>query len=204
MLMHITNGLLARLNNNEPTAYTELFNATFSELTIFGYRMIDNFEESEDIAIKAIRKLLGKNLTFNAVEQLKAYLYKSVRHGALNYLRSVKKDDPFRKQLQAEMPASEEPGVYRKFEMDHMREMVKSMLAQGQLEKQVAAVIRLTMENKQPDEIAKALDISPNQVYTQKSKGIKQLQKFIEAYGDKYGIPVVIILLAVLCKLYFS
>lgn len=200
--MHITSDLLARLNNNEQTAHAELFDATFSELTVFVYRMIENVEESEDIAISAIRKLLGKNLTFEAVEQLKSYLYKSVRNGALNYLRSTKKDDPFRKQLQTEMPVSEEPVVYKKYELDHMRKMVESVL--GQLEKQVAAVIRLTMQNLQPDEIAKKLNISPNQVYTQKSKGIKQLQKFAAENGEKYGIPVVIILLAILCKLYFS
>lgn len=200
--MHITSDLLARLNNNESAAHAELFEVTFSELTVFVYRMIDNQEQSEDIAIVAIRKLLGKNLTFEAVEQLKSYLYKSVRNGALNYLRSVKKDDPFRKQLQAEMPASEEPGVYRKYEMDHMRKMVETVL--NELEKQVAAVIRLTMENMPPDEIAKKLNISPNQVYTQKSKGIKQLQKLIAEKGDKYGIPVLIVLLAILCKLYFT
>jgi RNA polymerase sigma factor (sigma-70 family) len=199
--MHITNDLLVRLNNNESTAYNDLFNATFSELTVFVFRMIDNLEESEDIAIKAIRKLLGKNLTFNAVEQLKSYLYKSVRNGALNYLRSIKKDDPFRKQLQAETPTSEEPGVYRKHELDHMRKLVEAGL--GKLEKQVAAVIRLYMQNKQPDEIAKELNISPNQVYTQKAKGIARLREFMAENGSKYGIPVVIILLAILCKLYF-
>jgi RNA polymerase sigma factor (sigma-70 family) len=200
--MHITSDLLGRLNNNEPTAHKELFDATFPELTVFVYRMIDNQEQSEDIAIVAIRKLLGKNLTFDAVEQLKSYLYKSVRNGALNYLRSVKKDDPFRKQLQAEMPASEEPGIYRKYEIDHMRKTVETVL--NGLEKQVAAVIRLTMENMPSDEIAKKLNISPNQVYTQRSKGIKQLQKLLDEKGDKYGIPVLIALLAILCKLYFG
>lgn len=200
--MHITNDLLVRLNSNEPTAHADLFKATFAELTVFVYRMIENEEESEDIAITAIRKLLGKNLTFNAVEQLKSYLYKSVRNGALNYLRSVKKDDPFRKQFLANTPTTEEPGVYKKHELDHMRKLIEAGL--GKLEKQVAAVIRLTMQNQQPDEIAKALNISQNQVYTQKSKGIKRLQEFIEENGGKYGIPVVIILLAILCKLCFG
>jgi RNA polymerase sigma-70 factor (ECF subfamily) len=200
--MHITNDLLARLNNNEPTAHAELFKATYTELTVFVFRMIENEDESEDIAISAITKLLGKKLTFNAVEQLKAYLYISVRNGALNYLRMAQKDDPLRKQLQADLPGSEEPVINKKYEMDHMRKLIETGL--GKLEKQVAAVIRLTMENLQPDEIAKALNISPNQVYTQKSKGIKGLQKFIEENGGKYGIPVVIILLAILCKLFFG
>jgi RNA polymerase sigma-70 factor (ECF subfamily) len=200
--MHITNDLLARLNNNEPSAHAELFKATFAELTVFVYRMIGNEDESEDIAISAITKLLGKKLTFNAVEQLKAYLYVSVRNGALNYLRASQKEDPFKKQLQENMQVAEEPVINKKYEMDHLHRLVKAGL--GKLEKQCAAVIRLTMENKQPDEIAKALNISPNQVYTQKSKGIKQLREFIEENGGKYGIPVVIILLALLCKLCFG
>jgi RNA polymerase sigma factor (sigma-70 family) len=200
--MHITNDLLARLNNNEPAAYAELFKATFADLTVFVFRMIDNEDESEDIAISAITRLLGKNLTFNAVEQLKAYLYISVRNGALNYLRSAQKEDPFRKKLQEDMPVAEEPSVNKKYEMAHMRKLIEAGL--GKLEKQCAAVIKLTMENKQPDEIAKALNISPNQVYTQKSKGIARLREYIEENGGKYGIPVVIILLALLCKLCFG
>jgi RNA polymerase sigma factor (sigma-70 family) len=200
--MHITNDLLVRLNNNEQAAHRELFNATFSDLTVFVFRMIDNEDESEDIAISAITRLIGKKLTFSAVEQLKAYLYISVRNGALNYLRSAQKEDPFRKKLQEEIPTVEEPGINKKYEMDHMRRLIETGL--GKLEKQCAAVIRLTMQNMQPDEIAKALNISPNQVYTQKSKGIARLREFIEQNGGKYGIPVVIILLALLCKLCFG
>jgi len=200
--MHITNDLLARLNNNEPAAHAELFKATYADLTVFVFRMIENEDESEDIAISAITRLLGKKLTFSAVEQLKAYLYISVRNGALNYLRAAQKEDPFRKKLQEELPLSEEPAVNKKYEMAHMRRLIEAGL--GKLEKQCAAVIRLTMENKQPDEIAKALNISPNQVYTQKSKGIARLKEFIEENGGKYTIPVLIILLALLCKLYFG
>jgi RNA polymerase sigma-70 factor (ECF subfamily) len=199
--MHITNDLLAKLNNNDPAAHGELFNAAFTDLTVFVYRMIENEDESEDIAISAITKLIGKNLTFDAVAQLKAYLYKSVRNGALNYLRTAQKDDPFRKQLLTEMPTAEDPAINKKYEMDHMRKLVQAGL--GKLEKQCAAVIKLTMQNLLPDEIAKTLNISPNQVYTQKSKGIARLQEFIEENGGKYGIPVVIILLIILCKLYF-
>lgn len=200
--MHITNDLLNKLNNSDPAAHEELFKATFPDLTVFVHRMIDNEDESEDIAISAITRLLGKKLTFNAIEQLKAYLYISVRNGALNYLRASQKDDPFRKQLQDDLPIAEDPSINRKYEMDHMRKLIEAGL--GKLEKQCAAVIRLTMKNMQPDEIAKTLDISPNQVYTQKSKGIARLRAFIEENGGKYGIPVVIILLVILCKLLFS
>lgn len=187
---------------NEPAAYAELFKATYADLTVFVFRMIDNEDESEDIAISAITRLLNKKLTFNAVEQLKAYLYISVKNGALNYLRSAQKEDPLRKKMLEDLPVAEEPSVNKKYEMAHMRKLIEAGL--GKLEKQCAAVIRLTMENKQPDEIAKALNISPNQVYTQKSKGIARLREYIEENGGKYGIPVVIILLALLYKLCFD
>ncbi|OQP56617.1 RNA polymerase sigma factor [Niastella populi] len=92
--MHITNDLLARINDNDPAAYKELYEITFTPLTVFAYRMTDNEDESEDIAIAAFTRLLSKNLIFEAVEQLKAYLYISVRNSALNYLRVAKKEDP--------------------------------------------------------------------------------------------------------------
>lgn len=203
--MHITNDLLAKLNNEDPSAYKELFSATFKPLTIFAFRMTDDEDEAEDIAISAIRKLFGKKLNFNAIEQLQAYLYISVRNSALNYLRRVaKKDDPLKKKLQDEMPTVEEPTVNKKYEMDYMRKLIDIALSSLKLEKQCESVIRLYMKNLQPDEIAKELNISMNQVYTQRSKGLKALKKFMEENGDKYDIPVVLLLLALLIKICFG
>lgn len=203
--MHITNDLLVKLNNEDPAAYKELFKATFKPLTIFAYRMTDNEDEAEDIAISAIRKLFGKKLNFNAIEQLQAYLYISVRNSALNYLRRVaKKEDPLKKKLLDEMPTVEEPTVNKKYEMDYMRKLIDIALQSLKLEKQCESVIRLYMKNLQPDEIAKELNISMNQVYTQRSKGLKALKKFMEENGDKYDIPVVLILLALLIKICFG
>lgn len=203
--MHITNDLLAKLNNDDQAAYEELYNITFTPLTIFAYRMTDNEDESEDIAINAIRKLFGKKLNFNAVEQLQAYLYISVRNSALNYLRRVaKKEDPLKKKLQEEMPVVEEPTVNKKYEMEYMRKLIDIALSSLKLEKQCESVIRLYMKNLQPDEISKELNISMNQVYTQRSKGLKALKQFMEENGDKYDLPVVLILLALLIRICFG
>jgi RNA polymerase sigma-70 factor (ECF subfamily) len=167
--------------------------------------MTDNEDESEDIAINAIRKLFGKKLNFNAVEQLQAYLYISVRNSALNYLRRVaKKEDPLKKKLQEEMPTVEEPTVNKKYEMEYMRKLIDIALSSLKLEKQCESVIRLYMKNLQPDEIAKELNISMNQVYTQRSKGLKALKVFMEENGDRYDIPVVLILLALLIRICFG
>jgi RNA polymerase sigma-70 factor (ECF subfamily) len=203
--MHITNDLLARINNNEPKAYKELFDAVYSELTVFVFRMVDNLDEAEDIAISAITRLLNKKeLVFDAVEQLKAYLYISVRNSALNYLRSAKKEDPLKKKMQEDMPTIEEPAVTKKYEFEYMRKLIDLALGKLKLEKQCESVIRLTMKNLEPAEIANTLNISMNQVYTQKSKGLKALKKFMEENGDKYDIPVVLILLALLFKICFG
>jgi RNA polymerase sigma factor (sigma-70 family) len=205
MQMHITNELLARINNNEPKAYEELFNAVYTELTVFGYRMVDNIDEAEDIAITAFTRILNKkDLIFEAVEQLRAYLYVSVRNSALNYLRVKQKEDPIRKKLQTELPTAEEPAVEKKYEMDYLRKLLDIALGKLQLERQCESVIRLYMKNQSPDEIAKELNISMNQVYTQRSKGVKALKKFMEEHGDKYEIPVVLILLALLFKICFG
>lgn len=203
--MHITNDLLAGINNNDPRAHQELFNAVYPELTVFVYRMVDNSDEAEDIVIQAITRLLNKkDLIFEAIEQLKAYLYVSVRNSAYNYLRVKQKEDPIRKKLQTELPTVEEPAVEKKYEMDYLRKLLDIALAKLQLERQCESVIRLYLKNQSPDEIAKELNISMNQVYTQRSKGVKALKKFMEEYGDKYEIPVVLILLALLFKICFG
>ncbi len=202
--MHITNDLLARINDNDPAAYKELYEITFTQLTVFAYRMTDNEDESEDIAIAAFTRLLSKKLIFEAVEQLKAYLYISVRNSALNYLRVAKKEDPLKKKLQEELPTVEEPAIIKKYEIEYLRRLIDLALGKLKLEKQCESVIRLTMKNMENAEIAKTLNISMNQVYTQKSKGLKALKKFMEENGDKYDIPAVLLLLALLFKICFG
>lgn len=202
--MHITNDLLARINNNEPKAYEELFKGVYSELTVFGFRIVNNEDEAEDIAIAAFTRLLNKKLIFEAAEQLKAYLYISVRNSALNYLRVAKKEDPLKKKLQEEIPTIEDPAIIKKYEFEYLRRLIDIALSKLKLEKQCESVIRLTMKNLEPAEIAKTLNISMNQVYTQKSKGLKALKMFMEENGDKYDIPIVLILLTLLFKVCFG
>ncbi|HEY8897268.1 MAG TPA: sigma-70 family RNA polymerase sigma factor [Niastella sp.] len=200
--MDIANDILVRLNNNEPAAERDLFNAAFAPLMAFAYKMTEDEAESKDIAIKAITKLYGRTNIFTAVEQLRSYLYISVRNSAINYLKKINRADPYKRQLQAEMPVSEEPTINKKFEFEHLRNLIEAVLPR--LEKQVAAVIKLTLDGMETKEIAEALNIPATQVYTQRSKGIKLLKEFLAENGSKYGIPIVIILLALLCRLCFG
>ena len=200
--MDITNDILVRLNNNDPAAEKELFQAAFAPLMAFAYKITHDEGESKDIAITAINKLYGRTDIFTAVEQLKSYLYISVRNGAINYLKKINRADPYRRQFQADMPVSEEPVINKKFEFEHLRTLIEAVLPR--LEKQVAAVIKLTLDGLETKEIAEALNIPAPQVYTQRSKGIKQLKELMAENGSKYGIPIVIILLALLCKLCFG
>lgn len=200
--MDITNDILVRYNSNDPGAKEALFKAVYKDLKMLAYRITDNEGESEDIAITSLTRFFTKNLQFKAVEQLKFYLYVSVRHRAINYIKRNKKADPLNKQLQKDTDGSEKPAVDTKYDFEQVQKLVYAGLEK--MEKQCAAVMRLDLEGMEPSEIAKKLNISQGQVYTQKSKAKTILKEFLKENGSKYGIPIAIILLALLCKLCFG
>jgi RNA polymerase sigma factor (sigma-70 family) len=159
--------LIAGLNAKSPEAINDLFINHYSEFVLFAYRMIDNKNEAEDIGITAFTKLFSGATKFSSIEQVKAYLYMSTRNACLNYLKQSRKNEV--------ASLNSQPEIEDTLNMDELHHQLIDIIEQ--LPKQNAVILRFTMQNMKPDEIAQKLNVSLNQVYTQLSIGIKMLRK---------------------------
>lgn len=160
--------LIAGLNEKSPEAIKYLFDIFYTNLVVFAYRMIENEEEAEDISIAAFTKLVSRSIKFSSIEQLKAYLYISIRNSCLNYLKSINR----MKEVENLKITSEKEEALNFESMN-----IEIINLSEELPKQIAAIIKLTMQNLNPNEIAKELNISVNQVFYIGNKGTEMLQE---------------------------
>lgn len=197
-----TNELLAGLNNQEQHAIRKIYDDYFSALVVYANTIINNDGEAQDIVSITITKLWNKKLSFNTLNEVKAFLFIAVKNACLNYLKKNKREERKRKELQDTVATVQEASSDSKFEIQAIDKLIEAVLEI--LEPQCAAVLKLTIEGYTPVEIANSLNISAQQVYTQISNARKRLRPFLKENGKKFGLSVVFILLFILIKYVFS
>ena len=156
--------------------FHELYKAYYKALAGYACMITDNAEASEDIVQDMFSELWEKQLRFPCESSLRTYMYKNVRHQALDYVRHRGVEADYRKKVTTLSSAhhiisdggndffSEE--VYRRLfaEIDSLPERQRQ-------------VFLLAMKGKKYKEIANELQISVETVKTQKQRGMETLRK---------------------------
>ena len=130
--------------------------------------------------------LIESQETFNDVDNLKAYLYGTVRHKCLKYLRHEEVKRRYQKYMQ-----SEAPDETRTYEERVLEEEVYALLIKAiqNLPEQCQKVYLLVLEGKSNQEIAHQLQLNIETVKSHKQVGKKLLYDQL-----KHIIPVGILI----------
>src|ERR1700749_2726141 len=80
----------AGLTDNAEAAFEQLFKKHFRELHAYSFSLLKDWDAAEEIVQSLFLKLWEKNEWENIQTSVKSYLYKSVYHDCLNYLRRQK------------------------------------------------------------------------------------------------------------------
>ncbi|MBS1665323.1 MAG: RNA polymerase sigma-70 factor [Bacteroidetes bacterium] len=80
---------IARFDDQK--AYKELFTSLYSSLFLFAKSMVKSKEPAEEIVSDVFIKIWEKRKDLEKIDNLKVYLYVSVRNTALNYLNLQKR-----------------------------------------------------------------------------------------------------------------
>lgn len=80
--------LLYRFNNGDKYAFEQLFKEFLSPLVNFASGLTSSRQEAEDIAMYALNKLWEFHAKFETKENIRAFLYITVRNNCLNYLKA--------------------------------------------------------------------------------------------------------------------
>ena len=67
----------------------QLFTTFYPSLCLFANRLLNNFDEAEDIVQNVFITLLHKKVKVNQITSLKAYLYSSVHNACINHIKRL-------------------------------------------------------------------------------------------------------------------
>ena len=82
----------------------ELFEQHYTPLVLFAKGYIPDLDTDKDVVQEVFLSLIESQETFNDVDNLKAYLYGTVRHKCLKYLRHEEVKRRYQKYMQSEAP----------------------------------------------------------------------------------------------------
>lgn len=158
---------------DEDTYLKCLFERHYTRLCILSVQYTDSLEVSEDIVQDVFLRFLEKSKDKN-VDNLKAYLYNSVRNASIDYVRANNKyffsDIEEASYISSEDISEEELTAQYK----HLNEIVKRLPPQ-----EYQVIMAIVVQNKKYKDVAEELNISVSTVKTHFSRALKFLRKEI-------------------------
>ena len=92
----------------------ELFEQHYTPLVLFAKGYIPDLDTDKDVVQEVFLSLIESQETFNDVDNLKAYLYGTVKHKCLKYLRHEEVKRRYQKYMQSEVPDETKTYVFLK------------------------------------------------------------------------------------------
>jgi RNA polymerase sigma-70 factor (family 1) len=166
--------LLMGLKQRNRAAFTELYNRYYAQLCYFAERISLNNPVAQDIVSESLVKLFQRNLDFPSINQLKSFLYTTIRNACLDYLRATKRHYSFQAELSYLGQIKEEniEGLIIRAEvLGAIHAAIKD------LPERYKKIIELSLlEGKTNEEIAVDIGIADQSVRNRKSEGLKLLR----------------------------
>ncbi len=163
---------LERFNRRDSVAFGFFYEKLYNDLYYYASKLYRNTEVSADDAIHDIFVSLwgSKNIKFESVQKLKAYIIISIKNRFRNYLDHQRSN-----------------GRYVKFYTDNNKSFITDIAeieilssinnAMEMLPAECAKIFRLHIEEWEVKEIADRLGKAPSTVYAQKQKAITILKR---------------------------
>lgn len=139
---------------------------------LFAKGYIPDLDTDKDVVQEVFLSLIESQETFNDVDNLKAYLYGTVRHKCLKYLRHEEVKRRYQKYMQSEAPDETKTYEERVLEEEVYALLIKAI---QNLPEQCQKVYLLVLEGKSNQEIAYQLQLNIETVKSHKQVGKKLL-----------------------------
>ncbi|MDR3218520.1 MAG: RNA polymerase sigma-70 factor [Dysgonamonadaceae bacterium] len=169
--------------------FQNLFNDFYIPLCIFAEKYLDNNDDAADIVQDTFLKLWQRKDDFQHINQIKSFLYTSIRNSCLNELEHKRVVENYSVEIQTLNLDS--------FFHDHVIEEETYRIiveAINKLPPQTAKVMMLALSGKNNKEIADAMSISEGTIHTHKKIAYKRLRKYLQDYFYSF------LILAFLCQ----
>ena len=169
--------LFAGFQRRESPAEKLVFQKYFKPLCLYSESITGQLDASEDIVAESFEKAWGRRQEFQALENLKAFLYRIVRNASLNYTESQKLHRTHHEQLR--YLSNNEPEQGEALEREILRvELLQEIYQEIEnLPDRCGQIFKLLfIHNQTTDQIAAQLSISAQTVRTQKARAIQLIK----------------------------
>ena len=175
------------LAEKSDAAYRELFARYYAPLKSLAVTYVKDSATAEDLAQDVFVGLYYGGATFDSVDGLKFYLYRSMKNRIVNHLKSEGR----RRRYEQAMLQEKEP--VEDYWEKAMEEEVFARL-KNRLPEQCRRVMKYTLEGKEPTEIAGLMGISVTTVKDHKRAGKEKLSEWLA--DERRGKSLVLWVLA--------
>jgi RNA polymerase sigma-70 factor (family 1) len=159
----------------EEAGFTYFFNSLYEALTYYAFRIVDDRHTAEEIAGDAFIKLWKRHTLFDNSRAIKSWLYTTVRHDCLHYLKQEQKT-----LTQQEHLAKDQKNIHESFVLHEMiraevlREIYKNIESLPGACRNIFRM--LYIQGKTVREIADELQLSISTIKNHKARGIALLR----------------------------
>ena len=168
--------LVNRMSTGDEAAMRTIFHVYYPKLCFFAESLIDNKEESRDIAQEALMQLWNQRARFSdqKIENLAAYLFVVVRRDCFDYLKHQQIKFAKQKDISAGIQTFEESADATMVYLETLTIVYQEI---KNLPPNLAEIVSLSfIEGLTTEEIAERLQITANNVRVQKSRALEKLK----------------------------
>lgn len=172
--------MTAELINENEAVFEQLFKKHFRELHAYAFSLLKDWDVAEEIVQSLFLKLWEKNEWSHIQTSIKSYLYKSVYHDSLNYIRRQKVQLKYQTSTAYAMKNDTDDAA-GKLKMSELEQHLSRAL--GKLPEKCRAIFQLSrFQELKYQEIATQLDISIKTVETHMGKALRILRKEMKEF----------------------
>jgi RNA polymerase sigma-70 factor (ECF subfamily) len=182
--------LVGRFNDGDEAALKTIYDRFFTHLYYFAYRITQDEAEAEDIAVVTLEILLRRHENFVTMNNIKAFLFITVKNKCLKYLDALKRKQLSQKELSTLLDYKDDYVLAQMVRSEFLMEVYREIESLPPIRKTVFKM--LFIDGLDSQEIARQLNMTPAAVYNNKLKALRQLRCIL---FDKKLLP----LLAGLC-----
>lgn len=179
----LADSTLVAFREGDERAFRFYYEMYYNALCLFGGRLLKDDDAVVDIAQDVFVNLWRARETIESSLHLKMYVYQSMRHRCLNYIRVKKLEEVYRNER---MMLEEECSFGNMVIEEEVHRLVMEEI--NHLPQEQRRVIRMHLEGKNNVEIAEAMDVSVNTVKTHKARARQQLKMKL---GDLFIVSLI-------------
>jgi RNA polymerase sigma factor (sigma-70 family) len=178
--------LVRRFIDGNKSALKTIYDRFFTHLYYFAYRITQNDAEAEDIAVVTLEILLRRHENFVTINNIKAFLFITVKNKCLKYLDATKRHRASERELSILIDAKEDYVLAQMVRSEFLMEVYREIESLPPVRKTVFKM--LFIDGLDSQEIARQLNMTPAAVYNNKLKALKQLRNIL---FDKKLLPFI-------------